>query len=238
LNAIPANKPGFTRVVAPQPHNTLTADERKQGWTLLFDGKTTQGWRGYQAQAIGSAWQVVDGSLHLNPVEKADWQTVGGGDIVTDKIYENYELMLDWKLAPGGNSGLIYGVVESKENAYVWQTGTEYQLLDNTGHPDGAIKSHRAGDLYDLIPSQFVAVNPGGEWNRTRLVVNKGRVEHWLNGYKVVDYDRTQPEWLALIAKSKFNDMPAFGRSLTGHIALQDHGDPVWFRNIRLRELK
>lgn len=238
LNAIPAKKPGFKRVVAPQPHNSLTEDERKQGWTLLFDGKTTQGWRGYQAQAIGSAWQVADGSLHLNPEEKADWQTVGGGDLVTDKIYENYELMLEWKLAPGGNSGLIYGVVESKENAYVWQTGTEYQLLDNTGHPDGAIKSHRAGDLYDLIPSQFVAVNPGGEWNRTRLVVNKGRVEHWLNGYKVVDYDRTQPEWLALIAKSKFNDMPGFGRSLKGHIALQDHGDPVWFRNIRLRELK
>jgi cytochrome c len=237
LNAIPAKKPGFKRLVKPQPHNTLSAVERKQGWKLLFDGKTTKGWRGYQATETGSAWKVVNGTLHLDPAEKNDWQTVGGGDIITDKIYESYELTIEWKVAPGGNSGLIYGVVEKPEYEYVWHTGTEYQFLDNPAHPDGAIKMHRAGDLYDLISSSFVAVNAGGEWNRTRLVVNKGRVEHWLNGYKVVEYDQRLPAWQRMIANSKFNAMPGFGQSRKGHIALQDHGDPVWFRNIRIREL-
>ncbi len=238
LNEIPAKKPGFKRVVKPQAHNSLTADQRKAGWRLLFDGKSTRGWRNYGSQAIGSAWRVVDGTLHLDPAEKDGWQTRNGGDIITDATYEHYELYLEWKLAPGGNSGLIYGVVERPEFEHTWQTGTEYQLLDNPAHPDGAIKTHRAGDLYDLIPSRFVAVNAGGEWNRTRLVVNKGRVEHWLNGYKVVEYDRNHESWQSLIANSKFKDMPGFAKTLKGHIALQDHGDPVWFRNIRIRELK
>lgn len=243
LNQIPTKKPGFKSIAKPQLHNTLSAEQRRAGWQLLFDGKTTQGWRSYSAEApvasgkVGSAWRVVDGMLHLDPQEQDGWQTKNGGDIITEGIYENYELYLEWKLAPGGNSGLIYGVVESPEYQYTWQTGTEYQLLDNPAHPDGAIKTHRAGDLYDLISSRFVAVNEGGEWNRTRLVVNKGKVEHWLNGYKVVEYDRRLPAWQRMIAESKFKDMPGFGKTLRGHIALQDHGDRVWFRNIRIREL-
>jgi len=238
LNAIPANKPGFKRIVKPKAVNTLSSAERKAGWTLLFDGETTAGWRNYGADKIGSAWKVVDGSLHLDPSVKDGWQTVGGGDIITEREFENYELAFDWKVAPGGNSGLIYGVVESAENTYVWNSGPEYQLLDNPGHPDGVIKTHRAGDLYDFISSRFVAVNAGGEWNRTRLLVNNGKVEHWLNGYKVVEYDQASPEWETMIANSKFKDMPGFGQSRRGHIALQDHGDPVWFKNIRIREFK
>lgn len=238
LNAIPVNKPGFKRVVTPQAVNTLSTAERKAGWKLLFDGKTTAGWRNYGAATIGSAWRVVDGTLHLDPSEKDGWQTVGGGDIITEQQFENYELAFDWKVAPGGNSGLIYGVVENADYPYVWHSGPEYQLLDNPAHPDGVIKTHRAGDLYDFIASSFVAVNAGGEWNRTRLVVNQGKVEHWLNGYKVVEYDQTSADWKTMIANSKFRDMPGFAQSRRGHIALQDHGDPVWFKNIRIREFK
>lgn len=242
LNAIPANKPGFRNVVKPQAANKLSADERKAGWKLLFDGKTTKGWRTYSSDKdkpkVGAAWKVVDGSLHLDPAQKQDWQTVNGGDIITNDVYENYELAVEWKLAAGGNSGLIYGVVEGPEYSHAWKTGPEYQFLDNPGHPDGAIKTHRAGDLYDFISSQFVAVNKAGEWNRTRLVVNHGKVEHWLNGYKVVEYDQSSPAWKEMIARSKFANMPNFGQSRSGHIALQDHGDAVWFKNIKLRKLE
>jgi cytochrome c len=238
LNEIPDNKAGFKRVVQQQSDNTLSAAERKAGWKLLFDGKTLNGWRNYCADTIGSAWKVVDGKIHLDPSEIDGWQTVGGGDIITEDQYENYELTLDWKVAPGGNSGLIYGVVEGADYPYTWHTGTEYQLLDNPAHPDGVIKTHRAGDLYDFIASEFVAVNDGGEWNSTRLVVNRGKVEHWLNGYKVVEYDRNSSAWQEMIANSKFRDMPGFAKSARGHIALQDHSDKVWFKNIRIRELK
>lgn len=238
LNAIPQGKPGFKRQEKPQPHNTLTAEQRQDGWQLLFDGETTNGWRNYQADTIGAAWKVVNGNLFLDTAQKQDWQTVGGGDIITEQTYENYEFYVEWKLAPGGNSGLIYGVLENANNQFVWQSAPEYQMLDNPGHPDGAIKTHRAGDLYDLQASRFVAVNAGGQWNRTRLVVNNGKVEHWLNGYQVVAYDQHSPAWKKMIAKSKFKGMPDFGKPRKGHIALQDHGDPVWFRNIRIRELK
>lgn len=238
LNEIPRGKPGFKRVVSPAADNSLTAAERRAGWKLLFDGKTLDGWRNYRTDTIGSAWKVADGTLHLDPAQKDGWQTVDGGDLITRRQYENFELTLEWKVAPGGNSGLIYGVVEGEDYPYTWHTGTEYQLLDNPAHPDGVIKTHRAADLYDFIASEFVAVNPGGQWNRTRLVVNRGKVEHWLNGYKVVAYDQNSPDWEDMIANSKFRDMPGFGRSRQGHIALQDHSDPVWFRNIRIRELK
>lgn len=237
LNAIPRGKPGFKNPVKIPADNVLTAAQKKAGWHLLFDGKTTRGWRNYQAKETGSAWTVIDGTLHLDPSVKDGWQTAGGGDIITDEIYENYELYLEWKLAPGGNSGLIYGVVENPDYQYVWHSGPEYQMLDNPAHQDGAIKTHRAGDLYDLKSSRFVAVNAGGEWNRTRLIVNRGRVEHWLNGYKVVEYDQRLPAWEKMIAQSKFNELPGFGKSSRGHLALQDHGDPVWFKNIRIRKL-
>src|SRR5690606_32959120 len=237
LNAIPINKPGFKNPVQKPVDNSLTAAQRKAGWRLLFDGESTKGWRNYQSDEIGSAWKVVDASLHLDPSEKDGWQTVGGGDIVSEEIFENYELYLEWKVAPGGNSGLIYGVVESEEHEYVWHTGPEYQMLDNPAHPDGAIKTHRAGDLYDFKSSRFVTVNAGGEWNRTRLIVNRGKIEHWLNGYKVIEYDQRLPAWERMIAQSKFKDLPAFGKARKGHIALQEHGDPVWFKNIRIRKL-
>jgi cytochrome c len=174
----------------------------------------------------------------LDNTSKKDWQTVGGGDLITKDEFENYELSLEWKIQKCGNSGVIFNVVESDKYDYVWQTGPEMQVLDNICHPDGRIEKHRAGDLYDLIETKFVAVNPAGEWNLAKIVSNKGKYEFWLNGYKLVEFEMHTDEWNKLVASSKFKDMPDFGKASKGHLALQDHGDQVWYRNIKIRDLK
>jgi cytochrome c len=140
-------------------------------------------------------------------------------------------------VSEAGNSGIIYNVIESDEYDYVWQTGPEMQVLDNARHPDAKIFMHRAGDLYDMIPSSFEAVNPAGEWNRAKLVLDNGKVEHWLNGHKIVEYELWTDEWKEMVANSKFGEMPGFGTAKKGHIALQDHGDIVYFKNIKIKEL-
>jgi Domain of Unknown Function (DUF1080) len=214
-------------------NNTLTEKEKREGWKLLFDGKSTQGWRNYNSDKIGEAWKIQDESLYLDLSNKEK----KGGDIVTNDEFENYELTYDWKISKCGNSGLIFNVVESERNNYVWQTGPEMQVLDNTCHPDAKIIKHRAGDLYDLISCSTETVKPAGEWNTARIVSNKKHYEFYLNGTKVVEFTMHTPEWQEMIKKSKFKDMPDFGKSTKGHIALQDHGDPVWFRNIKIKSL-
>ncbi|MFT7031179.1 MAG: cytochrome c, partial [Marinoscillum sp.] len=238
LTNIPKENPVFTndyQIV----NNTLSNQEKADGWKLLFDGKSTGSFHKFKSEAIGGKWKVMDNTLHFVGKSEGDgWQAKDGGDIIiTDKPYKNFEFQLEWKMSKDGNSGIIYNVVEAPEYDYVWNTGPEYQLLDNVGHPDGKIFKHRAGDLYDLIPTKFVTVNPPLEWNRTRLIIKDGKVEHWLNGYKVVSYEQGTPKWEALIAGSKFAEMKDFGKSDSGHIALQDHGDKVWFRNIKIKEL-
>lgn len=237
LNRIPETK-GFHNPVKAIAPNTLTEAEKAAGWKLLFDGKTTAGWRSYKGKTTGPAWKVKDGALYLDVAKKDDWQTVGGGDIITEGIYENYELVLEWKISKCGNSGVIFNVVEGDEYEYVWQTGPELQVLDNTCHPDGRIEKHRAGDLYDLIKSRHVTAHPAGEWNRLRMIAKDGTYEVWLNGYKTVTFTLHTPEWDELVKNSKFAKMPGFGKSRKGHISLQDHGDPVWYRNIKIREIK
>ncbi len=241
LNNIPTGQMGqVTRPTTGEVGglNMLSVAEQKAGWKLLFDGLSTKGWHQYGNKPVGGAWKIKDGALVLDFTKKEGFQTVGGGDIVTDGEYENYELRLEWRIAPCGNSGIIYNVSEdTSKYQYCWQTGTEMQVLDNSCHPDAQIIKHRAGDLYDLISCRVETVKPAGEWNRVRIVVKKGHLEHWLNGTKVVETTMWDNTWKGLIAGSKFKDMKGFGTIKKGKIALQDHGDVVMYRNIKLKEL-
>ena len=240
MNQIPQNKPGFktTKKGTIEP-NTLTASEKAAGWQLLFDGKTTKGWRNFKKETIGSSWVVKDGALMLDSKQKDDggWQAQDGGDIITDGQYENYELSIEWKIANCGNSGIIFNVVEADKYDYVWHTGPEMQVLDNACHPDARIETHRAGDLYDMIACKYETVKPAGQWNQARLIINNGKTEHWLNGKKLVEYEMFTDEWTKMIANSKFKAMPDFGKARKGHISLQDHDDRVFYRNVKIREL-
>ena len=221
-------------VESSSPSRTPTTKASKPAdgqWKVLFDGKSTDAWRGFKKETFPSSWQVEDNTLVLTGK--------GGGDIITKDQYENYEMELEWKIAEGGNSGILYNVVEGPQYGAVYHTGPEMQILDNERHPDakaGKNGNRTAGANYDLIPPSKAA-KPATQWNKVRLVINKGHVEHWLNGAKVVEYQLWSPEWEAMVKNSKFASMPDCGKAKKGHIALQDHGDKVWFRNIRVREL-
>ncbi len=195
-------------------------------WTALM---SLDDWRNFKADTIGSAWMLEDGVLTLTGK--------GGGDLITRGEYDNFALEMEWKISEGGNSGLMFHVAEADTLGATYHTGPEYQLLDNERHADAKIEKHRAGDNYDLQKSTVETVKPAGEWNETRLVVNDGMVEHYLNGEKVVEYELWTPEWEEMVANSKFAKFPAYGLAKTGHIALQDHGDEVSFRNIRVKRL-
>ena len=213
--------------------NTLTDKEKKEGWTLLFDGKSTGGWHSFNTKTAGPAWKVEDGALTLNSEAKD-----GRGDLVTDKSYENYEFSIEWKISACGNSGVIFNVQEDPKYKATYVTGPEMQVLDNTCHPDAKIIKHRAGDLYDLISSSKETVKPAGEWNVAKIVSDHGKMQFWLNGEKVVTFTMHDAAWDAMVAASKFKSMPDFGKATAGHLALQDHGNQVWYRNIKIRELK
>ncbi|MDI1325063.1 MAG: DUF1080 domain-containing protein [Algoriphagus sp.] len=206
-------------------------------WISLFDGQTLNGWSKYGGGEVGKAWKVENGELFLDATNKAGWQTGDGGDIVTNEEFENFHLKYEWKIAQNGNSGVMFYVHEAPEFQYPWNTGPEMQVLDNAGHPDAKIISHRAGDLYDLIVSSEETVKPFGEWNQAEIIANNGKLDLLLNGKTIVSTTMWTPEWEALIAKSKFKDMPGFGKYKKGKIALQDHGDLVHFRNIVIKKL-
>lgn len=211
------------------PDNTLSAAEKKQGFVLLFDGQSLAGWKTYGADTIAPSWVVEEGAIHFNKSRK-------GGDLVTKAQYESFELLMDWKISEGGNSGIFYhGVDDKAKYGAIYHTAPEYQVLDDEKHPDGKFESHRASANYDLIVPKAGLTKPVGEWNQTRIVVNKGQVEHWLNGTLSVKYTLGSPEWEALVAKSKFVKWPDYGRAKAGVIGLQDHGDKVWYKNIKLR---
>lgn len=212
--------------------NSLSSKEKTDGWVLLFDGESMEHWRGFNKETVPDAWTIEDNAIVLTGE--------GGGDIITREEYENFELMLDWKISEAGNSGIFFNVAEDPKFDYTWQTGPEVQIIDNERHPDakqGKDNNRQAGTNYDLHPLTEPAVNPVGEYNTVRLVVNEGQVTHYLNGKKVVEYTLWSPEWESMVKGSKFADMENYGRYHSGHIALQDHGDKVWFKNIKIRPL-
>lgn len=240
---------GTTEADAPQEEastptetsglNQLTAEEKAAGWQLLFNGENLDGWRNFNKATIGKNWIIEDGAIHLNADTKGTdaWLEGEGGDILYDDEFENYELQLDWKIGDCGNSGIIFNVQEGADYSAPWKTGLEMQVLDNTCHPDAKIRTHRAGDLYDLIEGSEPTVKPAGEWNKIRIVLNDGQLEQWQNGVKVVATQLWTPEWEAMVADSKFNKFPGWGTFKKGMISLQDHSDPVWFRNIKIKKI-
>jgi len=211
--------------------------EDTTGWISLFDGKTTAGWHSYGKTTVGDAWKVADGTLYLDTITKSGWQTTGG-DLCTADEYENFDLKLEWKIAPKGNSGIIFYIHEdTAKYDYVWKTGPEMQVLDNEGHDDGKIIKHHAGDLYDLISCSIETVKAVGEWNQVEIISVNGKLDFILNDTNVVSTTMWDDNWKKIIAGSKFKDMPDFGTFKKGKIALQDHGFMVWYRNIKIKKL-
>jgi len=241
------------KVVAPQVSylkNLLTETEKKQGWKLLWDGKTADGWRGAKSDHFPEkGWIIKNGDLIVQPAAGAE--SANGGDIVTKRLYGNFILEIDIRFTEGANSGIKYFVNTGLNKGEGSAIGCEYQILDDANHPDAdeGVKGNRTlGSLYDLIPANGQYFNPdlpvvkyvngNGKWNRARIVVNGSKVEHYLNGCKIVEFERGTQEWRALVAYSKYREWPAFGENKEGHILLQDHGNEVAFCNVKILEIQ
>lgn len=205
------------------PLNQLTPEEAKAGWKLLFDGRSTDGWRNYKTEGISDKWKVVDGALTMT--EK------GAGDIITKDQYGAFELSLEYNISPGGNSGIMYHVRETEDRP--WQTGPEIQVQDNVAGHD----PQKAGWLYQFYKSDVDATKPAGQWNQLRIVISPAKCEHYMNGVKYCEYVLGSDDWKAKLAASKFSKYPDFGKFESGFICLQDHGNLVSYRNIKLRPL-
>ncbi|GAB3033446.1 3-keto-disaccharide hydrolase [Spirosoma pulveris] len=228
----------------PQAPNTLSVQEKKDGWKLLFDGKTTNGWRGaYKDKFPEKGWSITDGQLTIQQSDGSESQSFG--DIVTDGEYGDFDLVFDFKLTEGANSGVKYYVVEESPKPKGSAFGLEFQVLDDDKHPDakmGRNGNRTVGSLYDLIPASGKKANPIGEWNTGRVISKGKHVEHWLNGKKVVEYERGSEQFRELVAMSKYkapeyNAHGRFGEAAKGHILLQDHGNRVFYRNMKIKAL-
>ncbi len=211
--------------------NTLTKKEQNEGWELLFDGKSIDKWKMFNGGEV-TGWKIVDGVLENSGVGSDH-----GGDIITKKQYGNFELSLEWKVAHQSNSGIFYHVQEGLTDA-IYESGPEYQLIDDKGWPEELEDWQHSGANYGMNAPQNAPLKPLDEWNTTRIVVNNPHVEHWLNGVKVVEYDLWSDKWKEQKAQSKWADAPHYGEAKSGHIGLQDHGGLTMFRNIKIRGIK
>ena len=227
--------------------NVLTAQEKTQGWILLFDGKTFAGWRGLGYDRVPPEhWVIENGAIKKVPTKdvplQKDGQPLVGGDLMTIEEFEDFELAFDWKISPGGNSGVKYNVSEEMSTANPPShaaLGFEYQVLDDDKHPDAKNGPNRtAGALYDLIGPRNKTLKPVGEYNAAKIVFIGKHGEHWLNRVKILEFDLDTPDFALLLAKSKYKDIPKFAEKRRGHIVLQDHTDAVWYRSIKIRVLK
>jgi hypothetical protein len=226
-------------MVVIDSNNFLTAEEQAAGFVLMFDGKTTQGWRGYNKPAFPDSGWVVENNL-LRVVGSGKGEAGGaGGDIIYDKKFKDFDLKLEWKISMGGNSGIFYLAQEIPDEP-VWKSAPEMQILDNINHLDaklGKDGNRQAGSLYDLIPAVPQNAKPVGEWNSVEIMVYQGTVVHKQNGETVLEYHIGTPDWDKMIKASKFKTFPQFGKYVEGYISLQDHGNDVWFRNLKIKAL-
>ena len=207
---------------------------KKGGWHSLFDGKSLSGWHGFNKKGAIKNWTVVDGALVCLGAAK----DASGGDIVTDKEYANFELSWSWKIDKGSNSGVLYHVVEDPKYHTTYETGPEYQLIDDNGYSEKLQDWQKTGADYAMhLANDQKKVNPVGEWNTSKIIFNHGHVEHWLNGKKIIEFEAWSDDWNKKKAAGKWKDYPAYGLAKTGHIVLQDHGDKVYFKEIKIREL-
>jgi len=224
---LPAN-PTATASISVEPQsaalNTLTAREKAEGWKLLFDGKTMNGWTNYRKDTVSDGWKVIDGAMVMS--------RKGSGDITTVDEYGAFELSLEYKISPAGNSGLMYHVKPTASTP--WQTGPEVQIQDNVDGHD----PQKSGWLYQLYPSEVDATKPAGQWNQLRIVITPTKCEHYMNGVKYCEYVKGSDDWKAKVAASKFKAFEGFGEPTSGYIALQDHNDEVAFRNVKIRVLE
>jgi Domain of Unknown Function (DUF1080) len=233
---------GFSQVKTMNPDNSLAKKEKDAGWQLLFDGQSTNGWHTYGRSSAGKAWSVKDGAFYLDAESKKNMPRGEGGDLVTNDEYGNFDLKLDWKIGPKGNSGIIFYIHEDTTQYHdTYNTGLEMQVLDNgtptrLGHTDAKLYSHRAGDLYDLLAAKE-AVNAQGTWNHVEIVSLNGKLDFYMNGIHTLSTTLWNDNWKRMVAISKFKDMPGFGTFKKGKISLQDHGEDVWFKNIRIKSL-
>ena len=227
------NKTSQTDTATVMDTTTTAANTNDSGWINLFDGTTLNGWHTFGATNASVKWNVDSGAIHFNPETKGD-----DGDLVSNDSFGNFDLKVDWKIAKGGNSGILFYVQDDKpkyEDTY--KTGPEMQVLDDERNEDNKTPSHRAGSLYDMIQATPGAVKPAEEWNTAEIVSNNGKLDFYLNGTHIVNTAVFDDNWKKMIAGSKFKQWPAFGTFKDGHIALQDHGFNVWYKNIMIKKL-
>lgn len=219
--------------------NTLTEEEKAAGWELLFDGSTLNGWKRYNHDTIGPLWSVKDGAIICDGTGFGEGSGDVGGSLMTTKTFGNFELVVEWKITPGGNSGILYHVVESPEYGHDYETGPEYQVMDDAGWTGGDLTpQQKVGSNYDMFEApETKKVMPVGEWNTSRIVYNNGHVEHYLNGEKTVEFEENSEEYNKRYQASKWVGYPGWNKSKVGAISLQDHGAPVHFRSIKIRSL-
>jgi hypothetical protein len=215
--------------------NKLTPAEIKKGWKLLFDGSTLTGWKTYNRTDMATSWGVKDGAIYLDA--KKGRSEVAKGDLVTLEDYDDFEFTAEWKISDCGNSGIMYRIVEDPKYKQPYLTGPEMQVLDNKCHPDAKIITHRSGDFYDVMASKTENVKPAGEWNSVRIIMKGYKLEQWQNGVRQIKLTLGSDEINAIVEKSKWKNQKDWGKALIGKIGLQDHGDAVWFRNIKIRSL-
>ncbi|MFD0764303.1 DUF1080 domain-containing protein [Mucilaginibacter lutimaris] len=221
-----------------QDSASATSPQKTGEWVNLLADSSMSGWHTYGKGPVGSAWKLKDGELHLDASKKADWQTAGGGDIITNDEYENFDLKVEWKISRAGNSGIMFYVHEdTTKYKYAWQTGPETQIADNKENEDGKLIKHRAGDLYDLMSIDKEIVNKADNWNKTEVIANNGSLTILVNHEVVLKTTMWDANWQKLIAGSKFKEWPGFGTFKKGRIALQDHGADVWFKNVEIKKL-